>query len=506
MSDFTNLGDLIRRDCDPRKLAIIDLGAGSERCSTYADLDGMARGVAGALAARGFRRGDRIAILSANRTEFIAAYYGIMRAGFVAVPINYRFPSDTIDFIARDAGVRLVFCDPARRPQCPTGLPVVCFGADGAESFAGFLDPGAFDALPAQPDEPAMYLYTSGSTGIPKGVVLSHQSHIWVVETRLEGQDLSPHRFLIAAPLYHMNALALVKLACAAHATIVLQPQFSAPDYIAAIARHRCTWLTAVPPMIAMMLREHDLLARTDLSSVASVRMGSAPVSQSLMAALHRALPAARVFNAYGTTEAGPVVFGPHPNGLPQPDMSVGYPHPKVELRLIDDTGRTADQGTLELRCPAVMLGYHNRPDLPAPITADGFCRTGDVFRRAGDGFHYFLGRTDDMFVCGGENIYPGDAERMLERHLGVAQACVVPIDDEVKGQKPVAFIIARAGHNVGAEDIKRFALANAPAYQHPRFIWFVERLPLSTTNKIDRAALKRDAAARVAAIEQVTG
>jgi long-chain acyl-CoA synthetase len=496
---FTNLGDLVRRDRDQSRLAIIDLGGKDERYYTYADLDGMACGVARALSARGFVRGDRIAILSANRTEFIAAYYGIMRAGLVAVPVNYRFPSETIDFIARDAGARLMFCDPARRAQCPPELPVVCFGAGGAESFAGFLDPGPFEALPARPDEPAMFLYTSGSTGIPKGVVLSHQSHIWVVETRLEGQDLSPHRFLIAAPLYHMNALALAKLACAAHATIVLQPRFSAPDYIAAIARHRCTWLTAVPPMIAMMLREHDLLARTDLSSVAFVRMGSAPVSQSLMAALHGALPAAKVTNAYGTTEAGPVVFGPHPDGLPQPDMSVGYPHPKVALRLIDDSGHVGDQGALEMRCPAVMLGYHNRPDLPPAITADGFYRTGDVFRRDADGFHYFLGRTDDMFVSGGENIYPGDVERMLERHPAVAQASVVPIDDDIKGQKPVAFIIVKAGHKPDAEDIKRFALANAPAYEHPRFVWFVDRLPLSTTNKIDRAALKREAAERVA-------
>jgi long-chain acyl-CoA synthetase len=495
---FANLGDLVRRDRDQSRLAIIDLGGDGERCFTYAELDAMARGVARALSARGLARGDRIAILSANRAEFIAAYYGIMRAGLVAVPVNYRFPGETIDFIARDAGARLIFCDAARRAQCPSGLPVVCFGADGAESFAGFLDPGRFDALPARPDEPAMFLYTSGSTGIPKGVVLSHQSHIWVVETRLEGQDLSPHRFLVAAPLYHMNALALAKLACAAHATIVLQPQFSAPAYIKAIARHRCTWLTAVPPMIAMMLREHDLMARTDLSSVAFVRMGSAPVSQSLMAALHRALPAAKVTNAYGTTEAGPVVFGPHPDGLPQPEMSVGYPHPKVALRLIDDAGRAADQGALEMRCPAVMLGYHNRPDLPPPMTVDGFYRTGDVFRRDADGFHYFLGRTDDMFVSGGENIYPGDVERMLERHPAVAQACVVPIDDDIKGQKPVAFIIAKAGRKPDAEDIKRFALANAPAYQHPRFVWFVEQLPLSTTNKIDRAALKREAAKRV--------
>jgi acyl-CoA synthetase (AMP-forming)/AMP-acid ligase II len=513
---FTNLGDLIRRDRDPQHPAIIDLGpdlrpdlggdpgGAMERSFTFADLDAMARGVARALSARGFARGDRIAILSANRAEYLAAYYGIMRAGLVAVPVNWRFPADTIAFIIRDAEAKLVFCDPAAQAHSPPGLPAVCFGGGGADSFDGFLDPGPFDALTAKPGEPAMFLYTSGSTGVPKGVVLSHQSHIWVAETRLRdqelgGQDLSHHRFLVAAPLYHMNALALAKLACIAHAAIVLLPQFSAPAYIAAIARHRCTWLTAVPPMIAMMLREAGLMARTDLSSVQFVRMGSAPVSEGLMAALHRALPAAKVTNAYGTTEAGPVVFGPHPDGLPQPDMSVGYPHPLVALRLVDDGGRLSGQGALEMKSPAVMNGYHNRPDLPPPITADGFYRTGDVFRRDADGFHYFVGRTDDMFVCGGENIYPGDVERMLERHPAVAQACVVPIDDDIKGQKPVAFVIAKAGKAPAPDDIKQFALANAPAYQHPRFVWFVDRLPLSSTNKIDRTALKREAAARVA-------
>jgi long-chain acyl-CoA synthetase len=409
------------------------------------------------------------------------------------VPVNYRFPAATIAFILRDCGAKLVFCDPARREQCPQGLPVVTFGVDGEGSFAAFLDAGPFDSVVAAPDEPAMFLYTSGSTGTPKGVVLSHQSHIWVVETRLEAQDVASQRFLVAAPLYHMNALAVSAFACAGHATIVLLPQFTAAAYIEAIARHRTTFLTAVPPMIAMMLREQDLMARTDLSSVEFVRMGSAPVSQSLMQALHRALPQAKVTNAYGTTEAGPVVFGPHPLGLAQPETSVGYPHPRVAVRLVDGGDRTAAQGELEMKCPAMMLGYHNRPDLPVPITADGFYRTGDVFRRDADGFHSFLGRTDDMFVSGGENIYPGDVERMLERHPAVAQASVVPIDDDIKGTKPVAFIIAKGA--VDAEEIKRFALANAPAYQHPRFVWFVDRLPLSTTNKIDRAALMRIAA-----------
>jgi long-chain acyl-CoA synthetase len=247
------------------------------------------------------------------------------------------------------------------------------------------------------------------------------------------------------------------------------------------------------------MLREQDALAGADLSSVELIRMGSAPVSQSLMQAIRTALPGASVTNAYGTTEAGPVVFGPHPKGLPQPDMSVGYPHPQVTLRLVDGDNRDAEQGMLEMRCPAMMNGYHNRPDVRPPFTTDGYYVTGDVFRRDADGFHYFVGRTDDMFVSGGENIYPADVERMLERHPQIAQAAVVPIEDEIKGQKPVAFVIRKGDHTLDEDDVKRFALANAPAYQHPRFVWFVDELPLASTNKVDRNALRRLAEERVA-------
>jgi acyl-CoA synthetase (AMP-forming)/AMP-acid ligase II len=186
------------------------------------------------------------------------------------------------------------------------------------------------------------------------------------------------------------------------------------------------------------------------------------------------------------------VVFGPHPNGIPQPEMSVGYPHREVELRLVDGSDRNARQGVLEMKCPALMNGYHNRPDVRPPFTPDGYYVTGDVFRRDQDGFHYFVGRTDDMFVSGGENIYPADVERMLERHPGVAQAAVVPIDDDIKGQKPVAFVIAKAGHAPSEDEIKQFALAHAPAYQHPRYVWFLDQLPLASTNKVDRDALHR--------------
>jgi acyl-CoA synthetase (AMP-forming)/AMP-acid ligase II len=503
MPQFKNLGDLLRRDLDLSKVAIVDLGGEETPCEyTFAGLDAMCMGVARSLTKRGLKRGDRVAILSQNRTEYLAAYYGIMRAGLVAVPVNYRFPRKTIHFIVADCGAKLVFCDRGGREDCPPDLPAVVFGDEGDGGFDSFLDPGAFETVVPAADEPAMFLYTSGSTGTPKGVVLSHQSHLWVVETRL-APGLDRHRYLIAAPLYHMNALALAKLACAAHATIVLLPRFEARAYIEAIGRYRPTWLTAVPPMIAMMLREAGALATTDVSSVEAIRMGSAPVSTSLMAATHRAFPKAAVTNAYGTTEAGMIVFGPHPKGLPQPEASVGYPHPKIELRLVDGGNRSAEQGVLEMKAPAVMLGYHNRPDVKPPITPDGFYITGDVFRRDENGFHYFVGRTDDMFVSGGENIYPADVERMLERHPDVGQAVVVPVDDEIKGQKPVAFVIPKAGHSPTEDAIKQFALANAPAYQHPRFVWFVDDLPLASTNKVDRGALHRMAEERLAGVKR---
>jgi long-chain acyl-CoA synthetase len=492
---FTNLGALTSTNRDLDKLAIIDLGTGQERRFSYRDFEGEANAVARSLSARKLARGDRVAILSANRFEYLTAVHGIMRAGLVAVPVNFRFPKATIDYVVHDAGAKLVLCDAQRFDSSPKDLPRICF--DAAE-FAEFLKPGPFAAIATEPGEPALFLYTSGSTGRPKGVVLSHQSHIWVVQQRIAAQDMSRHRFLIAAPLYHMNALAMSQLAHAAHATVILLPQFTAQLYLQAIEDYRCTWLTAVPPMIAMMIGEKERLAKTDLSSVEFLRMGSAPVSQSLMDSIHRALPKAAVTNAYGTTEAGPVVFASHPKGLPQPAMSVGYPHPKVQLRLIGEDGRSSDLGVLEMKSPAIMNGYHNRPDIPPPITADGYYVTGDVFRRDGNGFYFFLGRTDDMFVSGGENIFPSEVERMLESHPDVIQACVVPVDDDIKGTKPMAFVVKRQDSDLDESALKTFALENAPAYQHPRSIWFVDNLPLASTNKLDRSALRALAAQKL--------
>jgi len=499
MMQTTNLGVGFDRPRAGRRLAFIaPSSAGGAREISFDQLGARADGIGRTLLLRGYQPGERVAILARNSIDYIASLLGILRAGLVAVPVNIKLPVATLDNILLDSGARLLMGD-GDRLGCPTvDLPRVVFDSAAADGLDAFIDPGELAPFRAGPDDLALLLYTSGSTGMPKGVRLTHASHRWVVQTRLANHELEGERVLVAAPLYHMNALALVLLTLASQVTTVLLPQFSAPEYIRAIARYRCSWLTAVPPMIAMMLQEKNLLQQSDLTSVRVVRMGSAPVTDSLFDQIAHLLPAARIINAYGTTEGGPVVFAPHPDGIATPRRSAGYAHEQVRLRLRDPQGRLGRRGILDLKSPGLMQGYHQRPDIRPPFTEDGFYITGDVFEQDDQGFYTFVGRLDDMFVSGGENIYPSEVETLIEQHPAVQQACVVPVADEIKGAKPVAWVILRPGQPATAAQLKAFTLEHGPAYLHPRHIWLVEAFPLAGTNKIDRRALLRMAEQRI--------
>ena len=492
-----NLGDLTDRSLDQNKHALIDASDFDNPVTlSHGELDHRSNAVARALVARGYARGDRIAILAANSADYLVTYFGTMRAGMISVPVNWRFPPETVAYILDDCDAKIVFVDETRRDAVPEGLPIVQFGND----FESFLDPGPFDIVACDQDEVAMFLYTSGSTGRPKGVPLTHYGHLWVIEMRSKGGDIAPHRLLVAAPLYHMNALAIAKAALLGHATIVLLPQFTTEGYVKAVERFQCTWLTSVPTMMALITKETTLVAGTDVSSVKIVRMGSAPATQRLFDDIRKAFPGASISYGYGTTEAGPVCFGAHPDGLPTPDLSIGYPVPEVRMRLVDGDNLDADRGELQMDCPAKTPGYHKLPEKTAEVmTADGYYKTGDILRRDADGFHYFVDRVDDMFVCNGENVFPVEVEKLLESHPAIKQACVVPVDDEVRGAMPVAFVVAADGMALDTDTVKQHALAGGPAYQHPRHVWLLDDLPLASTNKLDRKTLAADATKRLA-------
>lgn len=486
-----NLGELTDRTQDLAKPAIIDASKpAASQVVSHGQLDALCDSIAHTLSNE-LARGARVAILSANRFEYVAVYLGIMRAGMVAVPVNFRSPQALIEHVIRDSGTEFVFCDGECRSQAPSGLRVVNFDSTASDGLAAWLNKGRFQSVTPRNHEPAMFLYTSGSTGIPKGVVLSHQSHIWVTRSRIGSSDFRPHRVQVAAPLYHMNALSTSAAVLAGHGTIIMLPRFVARDYLRAIESYACTWLTGVPPMMAMALQEKDTLRTIDTSRIRFIRLGSAPLSSEIANAAKAHFPNASITNVYGSTEAGPVIFAAHPQRMAQPLTSVGCRHPEVKIRLVDGNRLDADEGELQVNGPGLMNGYHNQPDRTAEVmTSDSYYRSGDLMRRDKDGFYYFIGRVDDMFVSGGENIFPRQVETLLEQYPGVAQACVVPVPDSVKGTKPFAFVVLRSGVAVSSDQLKQYALSHGPAYQHPRQLHFLQELPLSSTGKVDRKAL----------------
>jgi long-chain acyl-CoA synthetase len=487
-----NLGRCFDAARNPDKVAIIDLARpDAPREITYGAFDAECDAVARGLLNKGLKAGDRVGIMALNSIALLAAYFGIMRAGLVAVPISFKLARETVDYIVADAVLRAVFHDADRADLVPPGILSIDF--DSSTGYDALLDPGRFETVEPTGRDLAMILYTSGSTGKPKGVLLSHESQGWSLRKGAELYgDRSHHRYIVGAPMFHMNATISIKGALASGASIVLLPAFDAKLYAKAIARYNVTWLTSVPTMLALVAKEVDLIRELDFSSVTNVTMGSAPLTQGLVDKVQALFPKAAINNSYGTTEAGPAPFGPHPDGLPRPATACGYPVSGTLAELRE--GPSPHEGVLYMKSPMLMEGYNNLAAKTAEAVIDGWYRSGDIMRRDANGFFHFLGRADDMFVVGGENVWPGEVEKLIERAPGVLQAAVVPVSDEIKGALPFAFVVRQAGAAIDEAALKAFTIANGPAYAHPRFVVFRDAIPLAATNKPDRRKLQMEA------------
>jgi acyl-CoA synthetase (AMP-forming)/AMP-acid ligase II len=505
-----NLGALLGRNAPPTHPALVF----DDRTLHLGALDRAADAIARSLHADGIgaaprastRVTDRIAIVSGNRPEFIPIMFGALRAGCTVVPINPRQPPEATRAVLDEVRPARIFVERELAAALPPSAAAVEIdalalrldeGDASANGTAGAAEGQAasFDAATVSADDLAEILYTSGSTGRPRGVPLTHRGQIWFLNAFLDATGWAPEVALVAAPLFHMNALIRVKCALATGGRIVLLKRFSPEAYLQAIAAHRVTLLTGVPTMYAMLLERRDLLRTIDTSSVTRLMMGSGAAAPDLVAALQQAFPRATIGVAYGLTEAGGTVSSTlvHAPGETPPRGSVGKPLPGVELRFGDpDAAEDANRGVLYLRSPATAAGYFERPEQTAARFRDGWLRTDDVLARDEAGWLYFLGRADDMYVCGGENVYPAQVEARLLAHPDVAQAVVVSVPDRIRGQAAYAFAVLRAGAAIGARELQAQVAHDAPSHLHAHHLRILDAMPLAGSAKVDLAQLRR--------------
>jgi long-chain acyl-CoA synthetase len=462
---------------------------------SYAELDQAAARVAGLLQAKGIRPGERVGVMLPNVPYFAAVYYGILRAGGVVVPMNVLLKEREVGYYLSDPGARLLFAwhefaDAAHG------------GSDRAHADCLLVEPGDFEALLGRSEpasevvergggETAVILYTSGTTGTPKGAELTHDNLGRNVEiaARLFGIDGATVT-LGALPLFHSFGQT-----CALNATIraggclSLIPRFDPGRALEIMERDRVTVFEGVPTMYAAVLA-HPESARFDTSALRVCVSGGAALPMEVMRSFEQAFGCA-ILEGYGLSETSPIASFNHPDRERKPG-SIGTPVDGVEMRVFGEDGAELPPGgvgEIVIRGHNVMKGYWRRPDATAEAIRDGWFHTGDMGRVDADGYFFIVDRKKDMVIRGGYNVYPREIEELLYEHPSVREAAVIGVPHPELGEEVAAAIVPVPGASVEGDEIVDFVKGQVAAYKYPRVVWFVEQLPKGATGKI----LKRE-------------
>jgi long-chain acyl-CoA synthetase len=463
--------------------------------------------VAAHLRRAGVRPGDRLALVAPNSPDYVIAYYGILGAGAVVVPVNARSPAPEIRHVLRDSGARAAIVHAAALPQVrqatAEGVAMEHLIALGGPAGAGMptLDALAHDAAPLDPrvvgvDDLAQISYTSGTTGLPKGVMLLHGSLALNAEVTCEALGVIPSdRMLAVAPLVHILGCSLVMNGTLRYgATAVFSPATDLDTVLATIEQQRCT-MTALVPTLLIMLLKHP--RRYDLRSLRLAAVGGSPCPPELLTAALQELDLV-VVEGYGITEiAGGVSLIP-PQG-PRKPGSAGPPERGIEVAVLDDEGRRlgpGQVGELCVRGPTVMRGYYGRPDATAEVLVDGWYHTGDVGYLDDDKYLFIIDRKKDVVITSGFNVYPREVEDVLVQHAAVAEVGVVGLPDPVKGELVCACVALRPGGTATADELVAYCKERLLPYKAPVRITFLETLPKSASGKILRRELRAALAA----------
>jgi long-chain acyl-CoA synthetase len=437
----------------------------------------LARG----LSELGVEPGDRVVVLMANCPEVAISYNAVWRAGGVVTPAIFLLPPTELEHIVSDSGAKLVLATPELAGNVPDGVRVVT-----TDEFPELESGEPAPIVPRDAFDPAALLYTGGTTGRAKGVLLSHENLWWAGKSGHEsGHIPGIARGLNALPLSHAYGLlvAVVGLHNVQQHPTVLLRWFDPERWLELAQEHRTQITAVVPSMLQLLLALP--VESYDLSELRYIVSGGAPLPTETAEEVLRRLPHVEIREGYGLTETAALVSSTPPG---QARLgSVGKPVPGVDVRIDGD----GDVGEICVRSRSVMLGYWNAPDETAEAIEDGWLRTGDLGYLDEDGYLYVVDRKKDLIIRGGFNVFPRDVEEALLEHPAVAAAGVVGRPDEAHGEEVVAFVELRPGQDVTAEDLVAFAKERIGGYKYPREVHVVGSLPLTPVGKIDRKALR---------------
>ena len=459
---------------------------------TYRDLDDASGRVARLLTERGIEPGERVGIMLPNVAEFAIAYYGALRAGCVVVPMNVLLKEREVAFYLGDSGTRLVFAwhefaDAAGAGAAEAGAECVTVEPGAFASLLGGLVPLSLVAERADGDT-AVILYTSGTTGKPKGAELTHANLGRNVEVVLDLFSIDADDVVSGAlPLFHsFGQTCGLNAAVAAGATLALVPRFSPGLVLELVQSARVTVFEGVPTMYAALLNQPDR-GGYDVSTLRLCASGGAALPLEVLRGFETAFDCV-ITEGYGLSETSPVASFNDPRGQRKPG-SIGTPIAGVEMTLID---RADDVGEIAIRGHNVMKGYWNRPEATAEaIDADGWFRTGDVARVDEDGFYFIVDRKKDLIIRGGYNVYPREIEEVLYEHPAVREAAVIGVPHAELGEEVAAAVALVPGAELEASDLRAWIKERVAAYKYPRTIWFVDELPKGPTGKILKREIK---------------
>jgi len=470
---------------------------------TFGDIDRKASAIAGAFTERGLEPGEKVGIHLSNVPEFVYTYFGILKAGCQVVPINVMLKPEELAFLAEDSHIRLVvsqapFVDVVTKvkDRIPALKEVFCTGKApvGTTPFDVLIyhEPVS-KSIQRAPNDVAVIFYTSGTTGKPKGAMLTHGNlHANAIATAEAYQYVERDLIIFGMPLFHSSGQTnVMNAAFSQGASIIMMPRFSVEEVLKKAKEYPVSVFIGVPTMYHQILKHPDADA-LKRESLRVLIVGAAPMPEALFKAVSYRYDIP-ISEGYGLSEAGPVVAHNPIDGTKKMG-SVGLPISDILVKVVAPDGNDLPQGQvgeLLVKGPNVMAGYLNQPEATQAALEGGWLHTGDLAKIDKDGYIFIVDRKKDMILTGGFNLYPREIEEMLHMHPAVSEAAVVGIPDEEKGELAVGFIILEKGHEVSEKEIIGYCRERMAVYKAPRKVSFVEELPRNPSGKILKRLLR---------------